>query len=191
MNRAADLVNSALQSNQPVDSQARLWADQAVQTYQQALDMNPADEQYGNPVKQVAMMGLGNAYRLTGDIVSYQGDIPAAQTAFEKSVESLEAARSFFENAVDSDPALQRYLAQTYEYLGKTHQLQGYIFELKFDYPSASTAYQQALDHFQACVEQSESTSDLIIQDEIVGLYCQPYAEETQTRIETLSGGQG
>ena len=191
MNRAADLVNSALQSDQPVDSQALLWANQAVQSYQHVLDMNPASEQYGNPVTQVAMMGLGNAYRLTGDIAAFQEDIPAAQTAFEKSVESLEDARSFFENAVNSNPSLQRYLVQTYEYLGKTHQLQGYIFELMFDYPNASNAYQQALDYFLACVEQSESTSDLIIQDEIIGLYCQPYAEETQTRIETLSGGQG
>jgi hypothetical protein len=80
---------------------------------------------------------------------------------------------------------------QTYEQLGKAYQLQGYIYELDLDYPSASTAYQQALFFFQACVEQSESTADLIIQDEIIGLYCQPYIEDTQTRIETLSGGQG
>jgi tetratricopeptide (TPR) repeat protein len=191
INHAADLLDSAYQSDQPVDTQALLWAEQAIQSYQHVLDMNPADEQYGNPVTQVAMMGLGSAYRLAGEIAAYQGDILAAQTAFKKSVESLEAARSFFESAVDSDPSLQRYLVQTYEHLGKAFQLQGYIYELELDYPSASTAYQQALVFFETCVEQSESSVHLIVQDEIFELYCQPFAEDTQTRIETLLGGQG
>jgi tetratricopeptide (TPR) repeat protein len=136
-------------------------------------------------------MALGNAYRLQGAIANTQSDLEAALTSFDKAIENLETARIYFETSAEQISSHNRYLAQAYEQLGEVYQGQGYAFELAFDYPSAQQAYKRAVIYFQDCIQQADDgTADLIIQNEIVGLYCQPYFEETQTRLEIISGGQ-
>ena len=189
VSRAAELVDETLDSGQPIDVQAEDWAAKAVQEYQHAQDLKPSAEDYGNPVMEVASLGVGFAYRLQGVISALQGNPDSALAAFEKAITILEDTRAFFETQLDANPALRRYLVQNYEYLGETYHWQGVVYEASLDYPAAQKAYQLAFDHFQTCIAQATQTNDLIIQDEIVG-YCQDYAGEIQTRIETLTGGQ-
>ena len=135
-------------------------------------------------------MAEGNAHRLQGIATAIQGDVPTALAAFDQAINSLEDVRPSFEVSIQEDESHRRYLTQVYEYLGETYQWQGYAHELAFAYPEAQQAYQKALTAYQQCIDQADNTPDGIIRDQIVGLYCQPYALDTQTRLNTLNGEQ-
>ena len=188
-NRAADLIDNALQSGQPTDPQTNQFTDQAIQTYQKVLDLNPTAADYGNPVADVARMALGNAYRQQGTTAYLQGDNPGALKSYEQALVTLEAARRSFEGSVKEDESHRRYLTQVYEYLGETYQWQGLASEVAFDFPAAIQSYQQSLASYQLCKAQAESTPDNIVQD-IVKRYCQPRAAEIQNLYDTLIGEQ-
>ncbi|MBN1450523.1 MAG: CHAT domain-containing protein, partial [Anaerolineales bacterium] len=188
--RTASLIDEALFSGQGIDPQARVWADQAVQIYQQALDLNPDPADYGNPVAEVARMALGHAYRLQGEVAYLRGDFPAALASYDQALAELEGIRPAFEASVRGNESHQRYLAQVYEYLGETYKWQGFAFEQSADYAAAIQAYEQAHAAYQLCIAQAENTPDRIIQDEIVGQFCRPYAAETQNLFDSLTGEQ-
>jgi len=187
--RAADLIDNALQSGQPVDPGTNQLTEQAIQTYQKVLDLNPATADYGNPVVDVARMALGNAYRQQGTTAYLQGDNPGALKSLEQALATLEDARRSFEASVKEDESHRRYLTQVYEYLGETYQWQGLASEVAFDYPAAIQSYQQSLVSYQLCIAQAENAPDQIVQD-IVGRYCQPRATEIQNLYDTLIGEQ-
>jgi tetratricopeptide (TPR) repeat protein len=189
INYAGDLIDTALSTGQAVDPQASEWLDKAIETYQRVSSLNPDTSVYGNPVADVARMALGNAYRLQGVIAILQDDSPAALQSFEQAFATLDDARASFEISTQNNESHRRYLTQVHEHLGETYQWQGYAFELAFEYSAAEQAYKQALASYQRCIAQAENTPDRIIQDEIVGLYCQPFAKDTQERIESLNGG--
>jgi tetratricopeptide (TPR) repeat protein len=187
--RAADAIDNAIQSEQPVDPIGGQLTEQAIQTYQKVLDLNPVTTDYGNPVADVARMALGNAYRQQGTIAYLQGDNPAALQSFEQALPILEDVRRSFEISVKEDESHRRYLTQVYEYLGETYQWQGLASEVASDYTAAIQSYQQSLASYQACIAQAENAPDQIVQD-IVGRYCQPRAAETQNLYDTLTGDQ-
>ncbi len=188
--RAADLLDDALTSGQPPDPQAFVFIEQAIQSYQSALDLEPDPVKYGNPVAEVARMALGHAYQLQGTAAALGGDAPAALSAFKRAATLLDEARLAFEASLPDNESHRRYLAQVYEYLGETRQWQGYAHELASEYPEARQAYEQALAAYQQCIAQAEDTPDLIIREQIVGLYCQPYALDTQSQLEIFNGEQ-
>jgi tetratricopeptide (TPR) repeat protein len=188
--RAADLLDDALSSGQPLDLSAFTHIEQAIQSYRSALDLEPDPAKYGNPVADVARMALGHAYQLQGTAAALSGDAPAALAAFEQAAALLDEARLAFESSVGENESHRRYLAQVYEYLGETRQWQGYAHELAFEYPEAKQSYEMALAAYELCIAQAENTPDLIIRDQIVGLYCQPYALDTQSQLEIFNGEQ-
>jgi tetratricopeptide (TPR) repeat protein len=188
--RAASLINNALTTGQAIEPQARGWTDQAVQAYQQVLDLEPDSAEYGNPVADVARMALGHAYRLQGQVAYLQSEYSASLISYDQALTALEEVRPVFEASVEENESQRRYLAQVYEYLGETYKWQGFAFEQTADYVAAIQAYEQALEAFQQCIAQAENTPDRIIQDEIVGQSCQPRVEETQYLYETLTGEQ-
>jgi tetratricopeptide (TPR) repeat protein len=190
MKRATNLADSAIQSKQTPDPQAIQWVEQAIQSYQKVLELKPDPAQYGNPVEDVARLGLGNAYRAKGTILLLQGDIDSALQAFDDAIQLLETTRPIFEAAIPEHESYRRYLAQTYEYLGVTHQWQGRAFETAQDYDSALSAYRKSIDAFNQCILQGENSPDLVIQNDIVGEVCQPNLEEVQKIYNELSGGQ-
>jgi tetratricopeptide (TPR) repeat protein len=190
IDRAGELLDEALISGQPPDQQAITSIEQAIQAYQQVQDLNPDPIAYGNPVANVERMGAGNAHRLQGIAAALQGDVPTALAAFQDAISALEMAQATFEVSVQEDESHRRYLTQVYEYLGETYQWQAYAHELAFAYPEAQQSYQQALAAYQQCIDQAENTPDNIIRDQIVGTYCQPYALDTQNRLDILNGGQ-
>jgi tetratricopeptide (TPR) repeat protein len=141
-------------------------------------------------VEDVARLALGNAYRLKGTIFLLQGDTNSAFQAFDEAIQLLETTRPIFEASIADHESYRRYLAQTYEYLGVTYQWQGRTFEGAQEYDSALTAYKKSLDAFNQCILQSENSSDLVIQNDIVAKICQPNLAEVQQTYNELSGAQ-
>jgi tetratricopeptide (TPR) repeat protein len=156
------------------------------------LNLNPNSAEYGNPVEDVARISLGNAHRLRGAIASAQGDQSSALDSMGQAIQNLEMVRPTFEESVRQHESYRRYLAQLYEYLGEAYQWQGYIFELQQDYPQALENYDKALDAYAQCIAQGDPnlTSDLIIQNDIVGGLCQPYYQDTKEIYDNLKGTQ-
>jgi tetratricopeptide (TPR) repeat protein len=190
MKRANKFVEDAKQSGQAPDPQAMQWVEQAIEAYQNVLDLKPNREQYGNPVEDVARLGLGNAYRLQGTIFLLQGNPNSALQAFDEAIQLLETSRPIFEASIAEHESYRRYLAQTYEYLGVTYQWQGHAFGTVQDFDSELSAYKKSIDAFNQCILQGENSPDLIIQNDIVGKTCQPTLEEVQKAYNELSGGQ-
>jgi tetratricopeptide (TPR) repeat protein len=190
--RAVHLLETATASQEMVDPQANQWVQQSIHSYQTVLELRPEAEEYGNPVQEVALLSLGNAYRLQGSLASDQGDQVAALASLEKALQTLEQVRPAFEESVHQHESYRRYLAQVYEYLGETYQWQGYIFELGQDYPRALESYDKALAAYTECIAQGDPdiTSDLIIQNDIVGGLCQPYYQQTKEVYDALKGAQ-
>jgi tetratricopeptide (TPR) repeat protein len=190
MKRATILVDAAIKPERPPDPQASQWAEQAIRAYQKVLELKPDPIQYGNPVEDVARLGLGNAYRLQATIFLLQGDAYSALKGFDQAIELLERSRPVFEASVGEHESYRRYLAQTYEHLGVTYHWQGRTFEKVQDYDSALAAYKKSLEAFNQCILQGEQSPDLVIQNDIVGKICRPTLGEVQKIYNELSGGQ-
>jgi tetratricopeptide (TPR) repeat protein len=190
MKRGTSLVNVALQSEKPPDPQAVQWVEQAIEAYQEVLQLKPDPQQYGIPVEDVARLGLANAYRLQGTIFLLQGNADSALQDFVNAIQLLEASRAAFEASVSDHESYRRYLAQTYEYLGITYQWQASTLETAQNYEAALSSYQKSLDAFKQCVRQGEASPDLIIQNDIVANVCQPKLAEVQQTYNELNGGQ-
>jgi tetratricopeptide (TPR) repeat protein len=189
MNRSSYLADAARASGRPVDPQAIQLVGQAIAAYQNVLELKPDTGQYGNPVEDVARLALGNANRLKGAILLAQGDMDSALKAFDESIQLLEATQPVFEASVPEHESYRRYLAQTYEYLGVVYQWQGQALETKQDYDGALTAYEKSIDVFGQCISQGDLSDDLVIQDDIIKIYCQPKLEEVQQRYAELTAG--
>lgn len=186
--RSADLLDAAI--GQAVDPQAIQWVEQAIMSYQKVLELKPDPEEYGNPVEDVARLALGNAYRLKGAIAYIQGDATSALDSLDQAIQTLEEVLLAFETSTQEHESYRRYLTQTYEYLGEAYQWKGEAFELAQDYPQALAAYQKSLDFYSQCIAQGNNTADLIIQNEIVHLLCEPYYEETKKIYDNFKGEQ-
>jgi len=188
--RADDLVEAALASGQPPDPQAAQWIEKAIEAYQNVLELKPDPKQYGNPVEDVARLGLGNAYRLKGVIALKGNDVDSALKVFDEAIQLLETSRPIFEASISEHESYRRYLAQTYEYLGSAYRWQGLAFETARAYDQALISYQKSIEAFNQCISQGENSSDLVIQSDIVEKACRPYLEQTQQTYNELNGGQ-
>ena len=189
MNRSTYLVDVARKLEQPPPPEATQWVEQAMESYQKVLELKPNTQQYGNPVEDVARLALGNAYRLKGTILLAQGDVDSALKTFDEAIQLLETSRPIFEASVSQHESYRRYLAQTYEYLGTVYQWQGQAYETKQDYDQALPAYGKSIDAFNQCISLGDLSDDLVIQDKIIKISCQPKLEEIQQRYEELMAG--
>jgi tetratricopeptide (TPR) repeat protein len=189
MKRSAELLDAAIDSKQTVDPLAIQLMDQTIEVYQKVLELKDDPGLFGNPVKDVARTAMGNAYRQKGEILFYQGELDSALNAFDEAIRLLEISRLAFEASVAEHESYRRYLAQTYEYLGTVYLSQVSIFEYKLDFDQALPIYQSSINAFNQCVSQGANSPDLVIQDDIVGKYCQPKLEEVQQRHDELIGG--
>jgi tetratricopeptide (TPR) repeat protein len=191
--RATFLQDTAMSMKQPVDPQAAQFVQKSIDAYQTVLDLNPDSGDYGNPVKDVARLGLGNAYRLKGVFLSSQKDYLSALDSLDRAVQTLEMVRPVFEESTQMHESHRRYLAQTYEYLGEAYEWQGFLHVLNMDFERAAESYGKALYYYDECITQGNDTSDLIIQNDIIGKYCRPYYEITKELYAdtiTFSGDQ-
>jgi tetratricopeptide (TPR) repeat protein len=127
---------------------------------------------------------------LQGRIFLLQGDLDAAQRAFDTSIQFLETSRPALEAVVDEHESYRRYLTQAYEYLGNVYLWQGHTFDTAQDYDSALTAYEASINAFNQCIAQAEGSPDLVISNEIVDKNCRPSLEKVQKIYDELKGGQ-
>jgi tetratricopeptide (TPR) repeat protein len=194
LKQAAMMQDIATATDKPVDPQAAQWTQKSIEAYQKVLDMNPDPKDYGNPVEDVARLGLGNAYRLQGTILNNQKDYPSALDSLNRAIQTLEEVRPVFEKSAQDHESHKRYLAQTYEYLGEAYEWQGYTLSLNMNLDQALVSFNNSLDYFNKCIAQGKATSDLIIQNEIVKQFCKPYYDFTKEMYDTtkkaLNGGQ-
>jgi tetratricopeptide (TPR) repeat protein len=188
--RAASLIDTAIAMKQQADPQAEQWVQNSIDAYQTVLDLNPDSGEYGNPVQDVARLGLGNALRLRGIIFSTNKDYPSAMVFSDKAIQTLEEVRPKFENSTELSESHRRYLTQTYEYLGEAYEWQGYSLALSLDYESALESYNKSLGYYNECIAQGSNTVDLVIQKDIVEKICQPNSMIVKDVIEILSGDQ-
>ncbi|MGE5071837.1 MAG: tetratricopeptide repeat protein [Anaerolineae bacterium] len=189
--QAAALLDNTSDPAAIAQSQAPAWVQKSIEAYQAAYDLKPDAAAYGNPVEEVALLSLGNAYRLKGVLETSEGDQAAANASLAKAAEMLESVRPKFEQLARDHEAYRRYLAQAYEYLGETYQWQGYVAQVQQDTAAALEGYRKSLEAYSQCIAQGDPklTSDLIIQNEIVGKFCKPYSQDTQQSYDALSGG--
>jgi tetratricopeptide (TPR) repeat protein len=159
---------------------------QAVAFYQQVLDSASGSKGYGIPITAVARLGLGNTYRLQGEVLQRRGDLDQAREYFQRAIETLEPAVQPLAQA-----SQERYLTQAYEYLGASFQWLALNYEGSQDFSRMLEAYHQADDYYQQCISQGESSADLIIKDDIVAKNCRPDGRQVRDVIENYTGGQG
>ncbi len=165
-------------------AQALQLVDQSIAEYGKALEL-AANDLSGIPVDSVARQGQGNALKLKGEILLDQGQTEQARGYFEQAVQALEPTIGSFEQSGQA-----RYLAQTYEYLGRAYLYLGSADEQVQAYADGLVAYQSALNYFDLCIAQAESTQDFIIKTNIVAEACQLNREFVQERIALLGGTQ-
>ena len=188
--RSESLTNTAIAMKQQTDSLAAQWVQESIDAYQTVLELKPDPGEYGNPVQNVARLGLGNAYRLRGVFLSTRKDYASALDSLDQAIRTLEAVRPEFEESTKINESHRRYLAQVYEYLGEAYEWQGYVHALNLDYERALESYNKSLGYYTECIDQGNNTADLIIQKDIVENFCLPYSMIAKDAIDILSGDQ-
>jgi len=184
LKQAAMMQNIAVAMKKPVDPQVAEWVQKSIDAYQTVLDLKPNPEEYGNPVQDVAQLGLGNAFRFKGTILYYQEDYPSALDSLYRAIQILDEVRPGFEKSAQEHESYKRYLAQTYEYLGEAYEWQGIIHVVNMDKDQALVSYKNSMDYFNMCIAEGDATPDLIIQDQIVEEYCRPNFEASKSMYE-------
>lgn len=187
--RSSELLEAAMSAGGSLDAQVSQFADEGINSYLKVLDMKLDDQSFGTPDHDLARIALGNAYRQKGAALLYQGNVDSALQAFGEAIDYLEEVRPRFESLIPEHESYRRYLAQMYEYLGTVYQWQGTAMERQQNFEAATAAYQTSIDAFKQCVSQSSLTDDLVIQNDIVGQYCQPKLEEVQRVYDELTAG--
>jgi tetratricopeptide (TPR) repeat protein len=158
--------------------------DRAEEAYGRVLELEPDPALYGVPVEEMARLGLGNASLLRGIALQAHGELVPARAALDESVRLLQETLPAFQ-----DPAVARYLAQNHQFLGSAYQWSGRLYERDGDFPAAIEVYRLAMEQLDACIALGESSSDRIIQSEIVAANCEPDRQITAARLDRLSGG--
>jgi len=158
--------------------------DQAEAAYGRVLQPEFDTQEYGVPIQDIARLGLGNMWLLRGIALQENGQTGPAGTAFLEAIKNLRLTLPTFQA-----PGLSRFLAQNYQFLGSAYQWSGYMSELAGDTPAAIEAYRQATEQLNACVGIGKSSSDRIIQSDIVEDNCQPMLQQTEERLKILEGG--
>jgi tetratricopeptide (TPR) repeat protein len=160
--------------------------DSASAAYQSAIDLQPKVEDYGVPVDVIARLGVGKSHRVKGEILYYAGDFQASAQLFEQAVAHLEESIQPFEAG-----GLDRYLAQTFEGLGNAYYWRAVLYETQEQYTESQSAYQKALQYYDACILRGTTSPDEFIRRDIMANRCVPFREEVLERIGLDEGGQG
>ncbi len=165
---------------------AESLAQESLAAYNQVLEINPDPADYGLPLVSVARLGLGNTYRLLGQISWLAGNQPQAFAYLDQAIQALESTVSPL-----MDAGQERYLTQAYEYLGATHQWRAYLYEVNQDYESSLDSYQESIVYYERCIAQGERSDDRIIREEIIARICIPSHAGIRAIIDGFDGGQG
>jgi tetratricopeptide (TPR) repeat protein len=167
-------------------SQVQESVEQAIRSYQHALNINDSVGSNGALEDQVVRLALGKAYLLKGEINSVLGNSAQAVALFDQTIQTVQPTLPDFQS-----PGLKRYLAQAYDYLGQAYDWKANIYWAEEDYAESVDAHEQSAKHFEQCVAQGEGSEDLIIKEEIVGDFCTQRLNTVRQFLESLNGEQG
>jgi tetratricopeptide (TPR) repeat protein len=162
----------------PLDPELMGNLEQAIQTYQQALDLAPDLGSGNDPSIDAARLGLGVCYRLRGEAFFYSGQTSLAESDFNEAIRLMEPTLAPLEEAGQT-----RLLAMVYQGLGTAYQWQGYLRETQDNLAESRAFYQKAADYYTACVAIGENTSDLITKNDTSIRRCLPYLEWVQEKL--------
>jgi tetratricopeptide (TPR) repeat protein len=179
--RARRMVNQT-PSGDLLPPEALQRVEEAIELYEQAYGLAANTPGGGIPLDQVARLGLGNGYILKGRISHRLGDPDEALRQFDLAIATLEQTLAPLEAAGQA-----RFLTQAYEYLGSAHSWKGRISIEGQDLDPGVQDYERALLYYRLCIDQGESTQDLIIKNEIVAKICLPEWESVNQYLESLN----
>jgi tetratricopeptide (TPR) repeat protein len=185
--QSAELLKVAKASSQAVDPRSLQLAEQGIAAYEKVLGLKPGPG-LAETDQNLAQLALGNAYQQKGAILYYQQDYDSALQTFDAAAQTLEAVRSTLAASVPDHESYRRYLVQSDEYLGTVYQWLGSTYAAKQEYEKAFPAYQKSIAAFGQCLVSGKGSPDLIIQNDIIGKYCQPKLEEVQQLYDELKG---
>ncbi|MCB9107190.1 MAG: toll/interleukin-1 receptor domain-containing protein [Anaerolineales bacterium] len=137
--------------------------DQAITQYQAAVN----DPALSSTLKTAAQLGLGQAYRVKGDILARLAGQP------EEAFQWLDRAVKELEAVLDPLRETQqyRYLGQAYLTLGAIYTLEG---RLRADPPVSKIFYEKAHEAFDACIAlKTESPADDTLTQDIIKDGCE------------------
>ena len=177
-------------STNPVDpsiiTEATDLLERAIAAYQSAIELEPDPQAYGAPVAEIASLGLGKSYRLTGVVSQQVGDIDLAAQFYDLAIQTLEPLGDLFEAA-----GQPRYLAQTLEGLANAYAGRAYFYETQQLFAEMLVDYENSLAYYDKCIAQRDGSPDEVIRDDIVAARCVPFRVEIQKIIDSYSGDEG
>ncbi len=173
---AADFTGDSVAAIEEAISEANL----ALAAYEPVADGPEQIETYGVPIASLANYEAGIALRLLADAQYRLGAVPEVEKAIDEAIARLEPVV-----APLAAGDYHRQLVQTYQALGTAYEWRGFLMTQRDDQTAAATAYERALDNYEACVAVGEKFPfDLFMQLQIIGPLC-------QSRIEALAQGEG
>lgn len=173
---AADFTGDSVAAIEEAIAEANL----ALAAYEPVADGPEQIETYGVPIASLANYEAGIALRLLADAQYRLGAVPEVEKAIDEAIVRLEPVV-----APLAAGDYHRQLVQTYQALGTAYEWRGFLMTQRDDQTAAATAYERALDNYEACVAVGEKFPfDLFMQLQIIGPLC-------QSRIEALAQGEG
>ncbi len=155
---------------------AQTEALRALEMYSPVAEQAEQIEIYGLPVRSIARLGQGIAYRILGDAAYRAGDATLAAQSMDRAAERLASAVAPLEEARDF-----RLMGQLIQAQGTVAEWQGFLAQQAGDEPGAAAAYEAALDYYTQCRGLgSEFPIDVYLTDRIVDQLCLPRIEALQ-----------
>ncbi len=179
--RAQRLLEDAKDATFDGDPQQALAAAQtearrALEMYGPVAEQAEQVEVYGLPVRSIARLGQGIAYRILGDAAYRAGDRTLAAQSMDRAEERLASAAAPLEEARDF-----RLMGQVAQAQGTVAEWQGFLAQQAGDEPGAAAAYDAALDYYTQCSDLgAEFPIDVYLTDRIVDQLCLPRIEALQ-----------
>lgn len=155
------------------DAQAE--AQRALATYERVASQPEQIGTYGVPVRSIALLGQGIAWRILGD-AAYRADDPAtASEAINQAAVALETALSPLQESND-----YRLMGQVNQALGSVYEWRGFLDKQTSD-AAAEEAYDRARAYYEECRRLGdEFPIDEYLTERIVAQLCLPRLEELQ-----------
>lgn len=155
------------------DAQAE--AQRALATYERVASQPEQIGTYGVPVRSIALLGQGIAWRVLGDAAYRAGDPATASEAINQAAVALETALSPLQESND-----YRLMGQVNQALGSVYEWRGFLDKQTSD-AAAEEAYDRARAYYEECRRLGdEFPIDEYLTERIVAQLCLPRLEELQ-----------
>jgi tetratricopeptide (TPR) repeat protein len=175
-----------LDANIPIDlEQAHTHLEQAVASYNLAVQASANGRDYGVPIKSISFLGIAQSLLLQASAYWMQSDLDQARQVIDLSIERMLPLVEQFKAA-----GQPRYLAQNLQFLGNAYQWSAFLLEQDGEYSQSVKAYRLAIDYFERCIAQGEGSQDVIVLNGVIAENCRPGRDSAQRRVDVLTAEQ-